>query len=669
MSVSDLYRGYVECRNKQAIQKYKDRDIELLTLEEAKTKNSYAGVMQDNVVMVDVDNMPDAEKLRGILAVYDIKARITKTKRGMHFTFFVRDNIVLQNLAGLESAIGIVCDYKYGLNDAYEVLKQSGEEREVLSDPKVISTIPRWLYPKSDKPADKRDDYINIVGMAAGSRDDTLFRWTTSNCKRSSRSKDKTPFNVMANISQKDYKDLFTIINNYIFAEPLDEKEFSKFVSDAAREEKTTFASKVQKKSKNDEVRPLVDDLIEKAEIRQFGNTLYRKVDGKYYRVLNNTFVNNELIIKRGMSPEKQRAAQTLIEAHIQDDVIPYSTNRVGFRNGVLDWRTMEFEPYTPDDIIFRYYDINYVENMDCTFVESVLRDWCEGSEDKYKMLLELAGCCFYSDRPIKKWWVIEGKADTGKSTFLRMLREIVGPKLVGSTPIQQLKNNNAIAELVEKPVNIVDDGSAAFATDLSNLRRIIQGDDMQIKVLYENMFTVKIESRMVFVFNEIPRFRDNNNATAKKMMVLKFNRVYSDEEKDTNLLDKLTSENNKEAFLSLAIRAMKDVIDRNLTFTVSEESCKAVEEIVEESDQFKSFLASILSDNFDWKAYLNEKETISVYREFKAWAITEGYTNYLVQRTFSKKILAESGATIRKSNGKSFYSFKNSDLAVTNSD
>lgn len=669
MSITDLYRGYVECKGKEAIQKFSDPEIKLLTLQEAKTKASYAGVMRDNVVLVDVDNMPDAEILKKILDVYDIKARIIKTQRGLHFTFFVRDNIVLQNLSHLESAIGIVCDYKYGINNSYEVLKISGKEREVISDPKVISTIPRWLYPYSDKSVDKRDNYINIVGLAAGSRDETLFKWTTSNCKRSSKSKDKTPFNVMANISQKDYKDMFTIINKYIFAEPLADNEFSKFISDTAREEKTSFAFKTQKKSKNDEVRPLVDDLMDKAEIRQFGNTLYRKVDGKYYRILNNTFVNNELIIKRGMSPEKQRAAQTLIEAHIQDDAIPYSMNRVGFRNGVLDWRTLQFEPYKPDDVIFRYFDINYVEDMDCSFVENILQDWCEGNEEKYKMLLELAGCCFYYDRPIKKWWVIEGKADTGKSTFLRMLREIIGPKLVGSTPIQQLKDSNAIAELVEKPVNIVDDGSATFTTDLSNLRRIIQGDDMQIKVLYENRFTVRIESRMVFVFNEIPRFRDNNNATAKKMMVLKFNRVYSDEEKDTTLLDKLTSEKNKEAFLSLAIRAMKDVINRNLTFTVSEESMRTVEEIVEESDQFRSFIAAITSEDFDWKIYLNNKETSTVYTEFRKWAEAEGYTNRLVQRTFSKKIRAESGATIRKSNGKNFYCFKNSDLEVTNSD
>ena len=187
----------------------------------------------------------------------------------------------------------------------------------------------------------------------------------------------------------------------------------------------------------------------------------------------------------------------------------------------------------------------------------------------------------------------------------------------------------------------------------------------MQIKVLYENRFTVRIESRMVFALNEIPRFRDNNNATAKKMMVLRFNRVYSDEEKDTDLLDKLTTEQNKEAFLSLAIGAMKEVIKRNLTFTISEESRQTVEEIVKESDQFQSFISDLVSDDFDWKAYLNNKETAAVYDEFKKWAAAEGYNNRLVQRTFSKKIIAESGAKIRKSNGKRFYYFENSAFTV----
>ena len=655
-----LYRGFIKCNSdKTAAQPYKEGEP-LLTLEEAQQYDSYAGVMSDNTVMVDIDDSGHAERLKRIVDAYQIKCRITRTRRGMHFTFFCNDQLMNHN--HIETAIGLIADYKYGINCSYEVLKINGKEREVLADPDMVQTIPRWLYPKSDKVI-KNDDpeYSSIVGLSQGSRDETLFKWQTSNCKRSRNSSNKTPFNVMANINKKDYDRLFTIINQFIFDEPLPEDEFKKFLAQKTFEEKTGFAKQTEKKAKKGgEYRELVLDLRDAAKVQQFGKALYRIVDGKYYRLLSDVFINYELIAVRGMEPEKQKAAQTMIRSLQKEDNVKVDAHFVGFKNGVMDWRKCEFFPYGTKDVpIFRYFDVNYNPDSDTSFVDGIITDWCQGDTVKKEMLYELAGCCFYSDKPIKKWWAIEGKADTGKSTFLRLLREVIGEDNVGSTPIQNLKDSNAIAELIDKPVNIVDDGSSKFTTDLSNLRRIIQGDEMQVKLLYQNRFTVRIESRMIFVFNKIPRFRDDNDATAKKMLMIGFNRVYTDEEKDTDLIDKLVTEANKEAFLKLAVDGMKRILRRNLTFTISEESKRVIAQIMEESDQFVSFVADTISDDYTWKMFLDGKKTSDVYEDFRKWADAEGYQAPMVRKQFTERCCKESGANIRKSNGNRFYDFE----------
>lgn len=656
-----LYKGFIKCNSdKTAAQPYKDGEP-LLTLEEAQQCDSYAGVMNDNVVMVDIDDSGHAERLKRIIDAYQIKCRITRTRRGMHFTFFCNEQLMNHN--HIETAIGLIADYKYGINCSYEVLKINGKEREVVADPEMIQTIPRWLYPKSDKVIKANDpEYTSIVGLSQGSRDETLFKWNTSNCRRSKNASNKTPFNVLANISKRDYDRLFTIINQFIFDDPLPEDEFKKFLDQHTFEEKTGFAKENEKKAKKGgEYRDLVLDLKEAAKVQQFGKALYRIVDGKYYRLLSDVFINYELIAIRGMEPEKQKAAQTMIRSFQKEDNVRFDSYYVGFKNGVMNWRTGDFFPYGQKNVpIFRYFDVNYNPEADTAYVDAIITDWCQGDEVKKQMLYELAGCCFYSDKPIKKWWAIEGKADTGKSTFLRLLREVVGDDNVGSTPIQNLKDSNAIAELIDKPVNIVDDGSSKFTTDLSNLRRIIQGDEMQVKLLYQNRFTVRIESRMVFVFNKIPRFRDDNDATAKKMLTIGFNRVYSDEEKDTNLIDKLVTESNKEAFLKLAIDGMRKVLERNLTFTVSDESKRIVAQIMEESDQFVSFMADTISDDYGWEEFLDGKKTADVYETFRSWTEAEGYQSPLVRKQFTERCLKESGAKIKKSHGNAFYDFGN---------
>lgn len=403
----------------------------------------------------------------------------------------------------------------------------------------------------------------------------------------------------------------------------------------------------------------LVRDLMNTAKIRQFGKALYRIVDGKYYRLLSDIFINHELIAVRGMEPEKQNAAQTMIKAFQREEDVAYDSYCVGFKNGVMNWKTTEFVPYESNEApIFRYFDVNYNQDADTSFVDGIITDWCQGDDAKKEMLFELAGCCLYSDKPIKKWWAIEGKADTGKSTFLELLRSIIGTDNIGNTPIQNLKDSNAIAELIDKPVNIVDDGSSKYATDMSYLRRIIQGDKIQVKLLYQNRFSIRLESRMVFVFNRIPRFRDDNDATAKKMLVIGFNRVYTDGEKDILLLDKLTTDENKEAFVKLSIDAMRRILNRNLTFTVSEESKRIVDQIIIESDQFVSFVADTITDDYDWRMFLDGKRTKDVYDDFWNWAKAEGYQNILVRRQFTERCCKESGARIRKSHGNCLYSF-----------
>ena len=141
-------------------------------------------------------------------------------------------------------------------------------------------------------------------------------------------------------------------------------------------------------------------------------------------------------------------------------------------------------------------------------------------------------------------------------------------------------------------------------------------------------------------------------------MMQISFNRIYSDEEKDIDLIDKLTTDENREAFLKLAIDAMRLVLSKNLTFTMSEESKRKIEQLMQESDQFVSFVSDTISDDYGWEQFLDGKKTSDVYDTFRAWADAEGYQAPMVRKQFTERCLEESGARIRKSHGNAFYDF-----------
>ena len=105
-------------------------------------------------------------------------------------------------------------------------------------------------------------------------------------------------------------------------------------------------------------------------------------------------------------------------------------------------------------------------------------------------------------------------------------------------------------------------------------------------------------------------------------------------------------------------MNGMKRILDRNLTFTVSEESKRVIAQIMEESDQFVSFVADTISDDYTWKDFLDGKKTSDVYEVFRSWADAEGYQSPLVRKQFTERCCKESGATVRRSHGSNFYDF-----------
>ena len=127
----DFYRGYVKTKNKQSIEKLKDR-TKFSGYEEVKNLPEFAGVLKQNTIMVDVDDKEESEILMNIVEELQLNCRVYQTKRGKHFIFY---NIQIQNNSNHSTlACGLTADIKVGFKCSYEVLKYDGKERFIEWD-------------------------------------------------------------------------------------------------------------------------------------------------------------------------------------------------------------------------------------------------------------------------------------------------------------------------------------------------------------------------------------------------------------------------------------------------------------------------------------------------------------------------------------------------------
>ena len=143
----ELFRGYVPTKNKRATVKFKDSPA--LPYDKVANLEEYAGVLNDDTVLIDIDDKAQSDILMDIVEELQIDCRVYQTTRGRHFLF--RNNGRITKCATDSTlAIGLHSDIKVGVN-SIEVLKFNGENRfiewDIVDDTHEYGIVPKWLLP------------------------------------------------------------------------------------------------------------------------------------------------------------------------------------------------------------------------------------------------------------------------------------------------------------------------------------------------------------------------------------------------------------------------------------------------------------------------------------------------------------------------------------------
>ena len=131
----ELFKGFIKTSGKKPIEKFRKGDVDeskFHTFDEVKLLKSYAGILADDVILIDVDDFGQSETLLDIVDRLEIRCRVYETDRGKHFLF--KNNTKIKNGTHLQSAIGLSIDIKCGNNNSPEVLKLNNKNREIIYD-------------------------------------------------------------------------------------------------------------------------------------------------------------------------------------------------------------------------------------------------------------------------------------------------------------------------------------------------------------------------------------------------------------------------------------------------------------------------------------------------------------------------------------------------------
>lgn len=394
-----FFRGYVETKDKQCVEKFKGR-TDFKTYEQVKSLPEFAGILAEDTILVDLDDEESSDVLFKVVQDYSLNCRVYRTTRGKHFLF--KNSGVGGCKTHCTLAIGLKADIKVGVKSSYEVLKYGGVEREILYDTaenEQAQPLPRWLFPVRSKMA--------FLDMEEGDgRNQALFNYILT--------LQSNDFTV------EEARETIRIINKYVLKVPLSDSEIETILRDDSFKKPVFYNGSTFLFDK------FAIFLKNNAHIIKINNQLHIYKDGIYtagYGEIEAAMIKHIPDLNRA----KRSEVVDYLDLLIRDNTKPEDAHLIAFKNGLYNIIDGSFAAFTPEHIITNKIPWDYTPDATCPLVDNVLnRLSCNDAEIR-ALLEEVAGACLYRDNKLGggKAVILLGDKSNGKSTYIEMLHAI----------------------------------------------------------------------------------------------------------------------------------------------------------------------------------------------------------------------------------------------------
>lgn len=601
-----LYKGFV--KNVKG-QKYPGRNPQLVTLSDVQDEAGFSGVMHPNTIMIDADEELHDEILQNIVRGEGIACYMTNREggRGVH-ALMINSDTSLKKADKVMLACGVVVDFHPGYSLPYECLKFNGIERKAIYNKQPYQKIPKYLTPLPKC----NIDFANL-GEGDG-RNSTLFSYILSLQN--------------AGFDEDDIKDTIRIINQYVLAEPLEEKELDVILRDEAFKKSVFFP---KNKFSHDK---FAEHIRMQYHVKKINGQLHIYEGGIYvpgYDAIERAMVGE---ISSLTSNQRNEVLKYLNVVCVEEERTA-DLNLIAFKNGIYNLNTDSLEQFSPQHIITNKIPWNYNPDAKSDLIDSVLDKLSCGDADIRYSLEEVAGACLYRSAALGGGVaaILVGDKHNGKSTYIHMVESMLGKDNYSAADMGTLGNRFITITLYGMLANIGDDISNGYIADASIFKKLVTGEKVQAEEKGRSPINFAPYAMHIYSANDIPHMKDPTGAVLRRLLFIPLNGKFT---KDTPGYDpfiryKLEQPEHMEYFIQCALDGLADVL-KNKTFTVPAKSEQQKESYERENNPILAFI-----DDIGKESIINEP-TADVYKRYQVFCADNGFQPGS-NLTFSKSI------------------------------
>ena len=608
-----LYKGYVETKGKQSIEKLKNR-TKWKTYEEVKNLSGFGGVLADDTILIDIDDSEQSEILMNIVEDLQLDCKVLCTSRGKHFLF--KNHTIARNRTHVQLAVGLTADIKVGSKLSYEVIKIDGEERFCewdIEEGGKYQEVPKWLFPVKAT--------AEFVDMDAGDgRNQALFNYILT---------------LTANdFTVDETRECIRILNKFVLKEPLSDEELEVILRDEAFQKPVFFMGSTFLFDK------FAVYMKNTAHVVKINGQLHIYKDGIYtngYKEIESDMIQYIPNLKKMQRREVLDYMELIVESKEQSD-----TNLIAFNNGIYDLVTGELKPFSTDIVITNKIPWDYNPDAYFELADKTLNKLACDDAAIRALLEECIGYCFYRRNELGKAFILTGDKNNGKSTFLDIVKTILGDKNISALDLKELGDRFNTSMMFGKMANIGDDIGDDFlqGSQVSIFKKIVTGNRIKAERKGQDPFEFNPFIKLLFSANDIPRMKDKTGAVLRRLVIIPFNARFSkylpdgvtiDPDFDPFIKYKLIQKESIEYLIKLGVEGLKRVITNN-EFTKSEKVQGQLDEYEEENNPIIAFIADCGVD------MIENEPTNEVYKRYQVFC-AENSMQPMSNIVFSKQI------------------------------
>lgn len=309
------------------------------------------------------------------------------------------------------------------------------------------------------------------------------------------------------------------------------------------------------------------------------------------------------------------------------------NTKYLNISNGLFDIESMKLYSHSADIYSTVQLDVLYKEDAQCPLWQKTLDQIFEGDQDRIYLLQEFFGLCLTTDTSQGKALFLVGEGANGKSTLIETLQMVVGRHNYAAVPMSRFNTMHYLAGLQNKLVNISSEVKVRSLIDDEVFKKLVTGDTITADQKYEKAITFQPCCKLIFALNKLPRVEDKSHAFYRRVLILRFDRIFTEDEQNKNLTKQLRRE--LDGIFLWMLRGLQRLRKRG-SFEITSDMEMEVNQFRNENNNVRLFVEDMCL--LDSDATVGKTELYCTYRQ---WCRDSGHYS-LSENKFRAELLSQ---------------------------